>query len=318
MGKILLYTHVDLDGVACAVFGVLAYGAEIEVQYAKNPKDCTERLVKLCESDSWKKYDRIFVTDMSFVKAELVGKTKNDAIFSKMRVFDHHATALSTCGGDSWATITETKEGRLTCGAELFHDYLLHKGLIQARGFFVEQVRLYDTWDWSKGTSRIPYFLSTLVFTLGFNYFVNTFVERLAKTDLDELTLFNQYERDILEFRLCQIEKESERYAKAARKVTTSYGTFGFVFVGEGVDVSSLGHRICDSLGVDAALMLYTNSGKLSVRTDKEGLDVGAMLREVFGGTAGGHAKSGGAVRDEAIVKRMVLLALSEFGNIEI
>ena len=311
-------THVDLDGVGCAVLALLAFGADVEVQYCKNPTDCTERLVKLADDGSWKKYDRIIVSDTSFKKVDLVGKTKNDAFFSKVRVFDHHDTAKNNCGGEKWATITEYKDGRLTCGTELLHDYLVFKGLVQPRPYFVELVRLYDTWDWTKKESKLPYYLSTLVFALGFSYFTETYTKRLAKRDVDELSLFNQYERDILAFRMKQIESETERFLKATRKVVTSRGTFGFVFVSEGADVSDLGHRICTEHGVDAAFMLYPNTGKVSVRTDREDFNVGEMLFEVVGGTAGGHPKSGGCVFDESVVKNLIRLALDSFGDVEV
>ena len=304
-----LITHTDLDGVSCAVLGKLAWKDEVDVTFCHTPDEVTKYLTDIYETGEWKNYDLIFVTDLSFDVSVLktCPKLKN-----VLRLFDHHATSIEPFKPYfKWAYVYVTLNGRLTCGTELFYQYLRAKNLVGNRDFYVEQVRLYDTWDWSKGNSRIPQYLSNIVFRIGLQYFYHTFRERLAHRDVNELTIFNQYERDILTFDETRERKDVDAFLKQTYlcDVVTPDGKsykVGVIFNGSYYS-SLLGNEMCCKLGVDIAFMVNLNRSKVEVRTARDDIDLGAMMKTLYNG--GGHSKAAGGDIDVVISLITQLLA---------
>jgi len=311
----ILYTHDDLDGVGCAILAKLAFEDDVDIVYCKDKDECTKSLLSLIPNHLFKACERIFVTDLSFDKEKF---SENKKIFSKLKIFDHHETAIVDFEKEKYAYVKKDIDGVQTCGTELFYIYLKRKGFIEDRNFFVEQIRLYDTWEWNKFPSKLPYYLNLLRYTIGITGFVNTFTERLMKNDVNELNIFNQYERDIIELKLKENEREIKNYLSDVRRVKTKYGTFGFVFVGNNCDVSNLGHAICDLEDIDIAVMAKPNSGKMSFRTNRNDIHIGLMLKELFGDSAGGHSSSAGCKVKDMTVQRVICQMMQPFGNIEI
>ena len=311
----ILYTHDDLDGVGCAILAKLAFNDDVDIVYCKDKDECTKSLFSLVPNHLFKACERIFVTDLSFNKEKF---NESKKIFSKLKIFDHHETAIVDFENEKYAYVKKDIDGVPTCGTELFYIYLKRKGFIDNRDFFVEQIRLYDTWEWNKFPSKLPYYLNLLRYIIGITSFVNTFIERLKKNDIDELNIFNQYERDIIELKLKENEREIKNYLSDVRRVKTKYGTFGFVFVGNSCDTSNLGHAICDLEGIDVAVMAKLNSGKMSFRTNRDDIHLGLILRELFGDSSGGHATSAGCKLDDDYVQRIILLMLRPFKDVEV
>lgn len=313
-----LLTHTDLDGAGCAVLAKLAWGEKVEITFCHNPADVTKTLQKMYEKEDWKNYDLIFVTDLSFDVAILQECKKFKNI---LRLFDHHETAVEPFRPYfKWATVEVERNGRLTCGTELFYQYLLDKGRVGNREFFVEQVRLFDTWDWYKETSRLPKYLSNVVLKLGLQYFLKTYTERLKGRDVNELTIFNQYERDILLF---DEERESKDVSSFLKQVyicdVESEGVcpdekhfkVGVIF-NSSFYSSLLGNEMCKELGVDIAFMVNLNRGRVEVRSAREDIDLGLLMQKFFAG--GGHQKAAGGVLDitEGVIKK----CLEKFGKV--
>ena len=309
-----LYTHTDLDGAACAVLARLAWGGDVDVTYCRNPREVTEHLQKLSATDGWKKFDLIYVTDLSF-DAGIIPDI--GSMVKTLRLLDHHATS-EHFAEYKWATVKTELNGRFTCGAELFQQYLVERYQLQPRNFFVEQVRLYDTWDWAKGTSRLPQYLSNVVFKLGLRYFDRTYTERLRAGDLNELNLFNQYERDILAYDEKREQKDLAMFLKQAYicEIETPFLVpdrvaykVGMVF-NSSFYTSALGNLMCKELGVDIAFCVNLNRGVIEVRTADDSIDVGHLMKERYQG--GGHAKAAGGYIAEVPeeVARKILSAL--------
>ena len=303
--KSILFTHNDLDGVGCAILGKLVFD-NIDIVICRNPQDCTAKIMKEFSSHGFKEYDRIFVTDISFEKAIV----ENDKLFGvlnkKLRLFDHHATAIWLLEYFPKAVIREIDfNGKNVSGTSLFHDYLVETYKMSPRPFFVEQVRLYDTWDWKKGSSLFPRYLYLLHSAKGTSYFVDTFVERLGKRDVNELNIFNQYERDIIEYEENRNSKEIDRNLYNVVKVQTGQYSLGVINVTTG-DFSALGNKICTEYGLDIAFMFNTTTGGISVRTARENLDLGALMKRANLG--GGHAQAAGGNFGEEFITNMVTL----------
>ena len=294
-----LFTHNDLDGVACAVLAKLAYKDDIEIEYCGSPAEVTKRLNECI----WKEYNQIFVTDCSFFP----DKINQKKMFSNIKMFDHHPTAVEVFKDYTGYKVIKTEH---ECGATLWHYYLVNKGLIEERPVFVELVRAYDTWDWALGNDKMAYYLSNLVFSMGIKDFVISFTEKLKHNDIDYLNIFDYKERVILEY----MEKQkSIRIKKAVNNAIRVLDKYAVTY--SSVDPSMLGNVMCDELKVDIAFVVNMETNRISARTNKDDVNVGELMKKLFNG--GGHAKAGGAMITDCIVSPLVLIEsrLKEWGN---
>ena len=289
-----LFTHTDMDGAGCAILANIAFKNNVDIEYIHNPKELTESLIKM--GNEYKEYEVIYVTDCSF-DIEQVNE-QNPKVLNHIKLFDHHKTAVEPFKEYKWAKVEPMLNNRLTCGTELFYQYLLNKGLITNRDFFVEQVRLYDTWDYNKYPSQIPKYLSSMVFKLGLQYTVNTFSQRLAKKDLNELTLFNEYERTILAYENEREIKDIDNFMKLAYigKVESEGQEYSFCLVyNNGLYTSVMGNKICVDYNVDIAFLINLNKDIVGVRSTRTDIDLGAIMKQFYNG--GGHPQaSGGSI----------------------
>lgn len=289
-----LFTHTDMDGAGCAILANIAFKNNVDIEYIHNPKELTDSLIKM--GNEYKEYEVVYITDCSF-DIEQVNE-QNPKILNHIKLFDHHKTAVEPFKECKWAKVEPMLNNRLTCGTELFYQYLLNKGLITNRDFFVEQVRLYDTWDYNKYPSQIPKYLSSMVFKLGLQYTVNTFSQRLAKKDLNELTLFNEYERTILAYENERETKDIDNFMKLAYigKVESEGREYSFCLVyNNGLYTSVMGNKICVDYNVDIAFLINLNKDIVGVRSTRTDIDLGAIMKQFYNG--GGHPQaSGGSI----------------------
>lgn len=317
-----LITHTDLDGAGCAVLARLAWKDGVDISYCANSQDATKLLLRLYKEKAWKKYSLVFVTDMNF-DASILGECR---IYKDiMRMFDHHASSVEPFAPYfKWAKIAVEEDGRPTCGTELFYRYLRRKSLIGPRDWFVEQVRLFDTWDWAKGNSSVPKYLSGVVTKIGLRYFVETYTERLRYADVNELNIFNQYERDILLYDEANERRLIDMFLKdtyiCVLKDSTVGGEDGTLKVGvtfnSGLFSSLLGNTICDTLPVDIAFLVNLNRGKAEARTKRDDIDLSRIMKALYNG--GGHAKAaGGEITMAESVIRDCLRPLGEVVSVE-
>lgn len=105
--KIKIFTHIDLDGIGCAVLAYLAFGKEnVDVEYC-NYDDVDDKVEAFMENeDLYRSYDSIFITDISVsdrVASMIDILDKSDCC---VRLFDHHGTALRL-DNYFWCTIYE-------------------------------------------------------------------------------------------------------------------------------------------------------------------------------------------------------------------
>ena len=313
-----LITHTDLDGASCAVLANIAWGKDVEITYCHNPVEVTAELLKLNEMEAWKKYNVIYITDISF-DISIVPQCKK--LKNILRLFDHHETTIKPFEPyKKWATVQVMLNEKLTCGTELFYHYLIHKGLIKHRDFFVELVRLYDTWDWSKTNSKLPKYLSNIVMKIGLQYFVREFTERLKYRDVNELNLFTEQERIVLQFDdereskdiysflnqtvICKIYNETICPVQKEFKVGVIYNSSYYS--------SQLGNDMCTYLGVDIAFMVNLNRERVEVRTARDDIDLGKLMKDRYQG--GGHQKvAGGYLK---ILQKISTCCLEPLGEV--
>ena len=290
-----LITHNDLDGLGCAILAKLAFGENISVEYASCHDNVTKILNELIDNNLLNTFDSVFVTDCSFDIA-LATKLKN-----KVKLFDHHKTA-DEFNQFYWAKVSEQIDGCNTCGTELWHNYLLKKGYLSfPRKFFVEQVRLYDTWDWSANPSNLPKYLNDVIYIHGISSFVDTFVERLSKRDLNELTIFSQTERDLLDREQTRIRKYVNKKNKAAKIVEIDGKKIAVNFADD--NQSSVGNAMCNTYDVDYVMMFSLDKSIVSLRSSNDGEDVATVAKAIGGG---GHQHAAGSPIEETIINNLI------------
>ena len=290
-----LITHNDLDGLGCEILAKLAFGDNINVEYASCPDNVTKILNELIDNNLLNTFDSVFVTDCSFDIA-LATKLKN-----KVKLFDHHKTADEFNQFD-WAKVSEQIDGRNTCGTELWHNYLLKKGYLSfPRKFFVEQVRLYDTWDWSANPSNLPKYLNDVIYIHGLSNFVDTFAERLSKRDLNELTIFSQTERDLLDREQTRIQKYVNKKNKAAKIVEVDGKKIAVNFADD--NQSAVGNAMCNTYDVDYVMMFSLDKSIVSLRSSDDGEDVATVAKTIGGG---GHQHAAGSPIEETIINNLI------------
>ena len=313
-----LITHTDLDGASCAVLANLAWGSNVDITYCHNPNEVTQKLLELNEQEAWKKYNVIYLTDISF-DISILPQCKK--IKHMLRVFDHHESAVASfLPYKKWATVQVMLNDRLTCGTELFYHYLIHKGLVKHRDYFVELVRLYDTWDWAKTNSKLPKYLSNMVMKIGLQYFVKEFTYRLKYRDVNELNLFNEEERMLLQFDderetkdiysfltqtvICTVHNETICPTQTDFKIGVIYNSSYYS--------SQLGNDMCKYLGVDIAFMVNLNREKVEVRTARDDINVATIMKDFYQG--GGHSKAAGG--NLKILQAITTCCLQKMGEV--
>ena len=282
-----MYTHNDLDGVGCAILAKLAWGDGVEIRYCNSPEEVTNRLIK--DDNTYRHL--VYVTDCSFNYEKVYNGNKR--VIGKLRLFDHHATALSLADKNHYFVVeTNREDGKLTCGTEIFYKFLKErKGFTINCDYFVEQVRLYDTWDWTLGTSNIPKYLSMLLFTDSITKFCDNFVVKLLKGNMNDLNVFTDTERAILEYEERRQNKEMEKALKNTYIVETNHYSYGIVF-GD-CNMSLLGNAICEEYNVNIALNINPSTNIIGVRTTRNNIDLGKFMKDFYHG--GGHPKAAGA-----------------------
>lgn len=279
-----LYTHNDLDGVSCAILAKLLWDNNIDVEYCNSPQEVTYHL----NSDNNKQTDLIFITDCSFNYDAI----KDKKILDRVRLFDHHATALPLVDKSDYFVVKVNREdGKLTCGTEIFYNYLKNRrGFTYNCDWFVEQVRLYDTWDWVHGNSKTPKYLSMLLYMDSITNFCNNFVKKLKLLRLSELNVFSEKDRILLEYEEHKQQKEVDKAVKNCYITEVGEYTCGVVY--GNVDMSIIGNVICNKYNVDIALNINLSTEVMSARTTRDDINLGVLMQK-YGG--GGHAKAAGA-----------------------
>jgi oligoribonuclease NrnB/cAMP/cGMP phosphodiesterase (DHH superfamily) len=305
-----LITHNDLDGLGCAILAKLAFKNDIEIEYCSSPNDVAEKLFYAYEYKKIYNYNKVYITDCSIPSDKkelfaLIEKHKN------VSLFDHHKTAVGL-NEFPWAKVSvENEKGNLTCGTELWHDFLIKKGMITPRPYFVEQVRLYDTWDWSKQNSQLPKYLNDVVYILGISNFVDTFTDRLKKTDINELTIFNQSERELLNHEQDTINKFVENKTKSAKRIVVNNQSIAVSFADRYQSV--LGNKLCHmNNDSDMAIMFNLDDGFVSLRSS--GIDT-TPFAIAFNG--GGHQQASGGRISEEVRNKIIELLFKNIGTVE-
>ena len=278
---IKLFTHTDLDGVGCAILAKLAFKDNVDITYCNNPNALEDEIL----TNDLSSYDYVFITDLSFTQQCMLYENLSP---SKFMLIDHHKTAEWLNDYD-FATVRVKYKNKLTCGTELFYNYLVKHDLISTKPYFVEQIRLYDTWDWTKFNNDTPKYLNDLLYIKGISEFVDMYVDRLKRHDVSALTIFNGDDLKMLAYEQKQIDNYVAKKCTSAIEII--FGGHKCMLSFADRYQSILGNKMCAIKDyINMSVMVNIDDGIVSLRSVGD-VDVAEIAKQ-YGG--GGHKNSAG------------------------
>lgn len=288
MEKVIVFTHVDLDGIGCAMLIKNGF-PHTDIEYCV-PDDINSRFMLFMERRLYEKYDNIFITDISVNKdiAELI----NGQLPEKCVLLDHHKTA-EFLNEFSWAqVITESCIGK-ECGTHLVKNYLIKlERYSDTFSQFVELVRRYDTWEWkTRYKDERAKQLNDLFHIYGRERFVEEIGKRLGNL---QSKLFNESEQLLLEMKEEQMKRYIARKSSILQYERILGYTAGIVFAEQ--YISELGNELAEMHPECDFIILIDMSSGIEYRCTKEEVSVARIAKE-FGG--GGHPKAAGSPIDK-------------------
>ncbi|CAM4005458.1 DHH family phosphoesterase [Mesobacillus thioparans] len=298
-----LFTHNDLDGVACGILFRLAFGEKADIRY-NSVSELNFQMEKYFErmNERMKKEDHLYITDLSVNQeiTERINRFVSEG--GKANLIDHHKTALHF-NDYSWGFVkVEDESGSLTSAASLVYEYLISNEHLAQRGAldeFVELVRQYDTWEWDIHQNFKAKNLNDLFFMVSIEDFEERMISRLQTGDEFE---FDEFEQKLLEME----EDKIQRYIRRKKREIIQMehdGLFGGVVHAESYH-SELGNELGKEFPqLDYIAILNVGGRKISFRTIHDHVDVSALAGK-FGG--GGHAKASGCTLNGEAYKRYI------------
>ena len=310
--KIKLFTHgADLDGVGCAILAYLAFEREnVDVEYC-NYKNVDEKVEKFIEDEKlFRSYDAVFITDISISDSVANMIDILDQPPKKVRLFDHHATALGLDKYGWCEVLLEDETGLKMSGTSLFYNYLVRNGFFDHHIMndrvmgnicrFVEIVRDYDTWRWKElgEEGLICKQVNDLLDIYGREEFIDWAIREIFGTFvlspvLDEFPHFSEKDLALLDQKQKDIDIYVAEKDKQLEVATDQFGkAFGYVFAER--YFSELGNRLCETHSeIEYVAMIDISRGAVSFRSVKEDIDLGGEIAHSLGG--GGHKKAAGS-----------------------
>lgn len=282
-----LYSHNDLDGVGCGIVAKLAFGENVDIRYnsVAGLDFQVERFLEKGRSD-----DCLFITDLSVNEKNEQRLDEHVKKGGKVKLIDHHKTALHFNKYDWGMVQVEYEDGRLASATSLLYEYLIQHKLMEpskALGQFVELVRQYDTWEWDKNGNIEAKRLNDLFFMIS----IDEFEERMIqKINMGDSFKFDDFEQKILDME----DSKIERYVRRKRRemVQTFIGEHCAGIVHAESYHSELGNELGkDNQHLDYIAIINAGGKKISLRTIHDNVDVSDVAHR-FGG--GGHAKAAG------------------------
>lgn len=291
-----LFTHNDLDGGGCGILAKLAFGDQVNVRY-NSVSSLDHQVGQYIEkSNQQQSSDSLIITDLS--TSEETAQKLNEMVNqgAKVRLIDHHKTALHF-NEYSWGMVkVEYENGKLASATSLFYDYLKQQQFLQETTSireFVELVRQYDTWEWDVNHNQKAKRLNDLFYLVSIDEFEEKMVKRLLEQEHFE---FDEFEQKLLEME----EEKIERYIRKKKRelIQTFIEKYCVGVVHAESYHSELGNEIGkENPHIDYIAILNMGAKKISYRTIHDHVDV-SSIAEQYGG--GGHAKASGSSMNEA------------------
>lgn len=307
--KTLILSHkADIDGLSPVIFLKLIR-EKLDV-ILLNANDICPKIHEIIKNQSYKKYDEIFVTDLTLDKktCDLIMSTGDS---DKFHTFDHHAFDLSANEYPFGVAISRNDEGVNECATSLFYKYLVERYPETfdntAMREYTELVRLNDTWDWAKTNNQDAKNLSELHSILGRDNYIETYLEFL-KTNKEKF-YYTPDQQYILKIEQDRITRYLEETEKTMFHATLCGKRCGIVFAES--HRSILGNYLTEKYShlIDFVVIINMQQG-ISLRSRTEDVDV-SEIAAIYGG--GGHIKAAGAPMDNKLKKEVIKMILKNY-----
>lgn len=303
--SIKLFTHVDLDGVGCAVLAKHTFGKDVDVSYC-NYSDVNEIVAEFITSGDINNYQLIYITDISLNKetADALEEAHENGNFV-VQLLDHHKSALWMNERYQWAYvethIEESEKG--SSGTSMLYDDLLLNVLtdeeeerVKLLFDFQEEVRRYDTWEWKTVyEDEFPNDLNLLLDIQGRDLFIATMLDRIEKAPM---IVFTEKEGQLMDFVKAERQKYFEEKLAQVQLAQVEGYTLGVVYAEQ--HRSNLGNYILDNIKeeIDLVAMINLPQRTVSYRA-KDNKSAGEFAALHPGG--GGHPNAAGSQIDPAL-----------------
>lgn len=326
--KVKIFTHNDLDGVACAFLADMAF-EEVDVEYC-DYTNIDSKVMDFISSGEFNNYTHVYITDISLNKqtAEIIEHTQPKTFVegftlkNKFTLVDHHQTA-EWMTDYSWCIVfQEDYCGKKICGASLFlsllkeEDYLdpngiesissIYKDHDKAKSIddFIETVRQYDTYEWKSNNNREAKMWNDFLKILGKDNFRQELFNKLSS---EGTIVLGPKDKDILQIEQDRIDRYIEEKGKSISRINIKGYEAGVVFAEN--YVSELGNKLAETnTDLDFIVIVNMNTEKpvVNYRAVKDSVNLGKEIAEPQGG--GGHPKSAGSpipkeIRDNLIAQ---------------
>ena len=309
--KILLMTHIDLDGSGPVVV-LNKFFKNVTVRHCSNAAMSWLTRKAVIEDMTTENFDCVIACDISVneTDAKLIEASENR---SKFVLIDHHCTA-DFLNQYEWATvesnlvkdsfrayfyekISDDKQ-KLSSGTSLLYDYLDYLGYADHNPefeIFVHMIASYDTWDW-KNTftdAECCYELNQLFQIYGYDIFDRIYTERYTTMSAAEIEAFNKQNKLLLEIdtnkRENALKNVDKNFQTGKIKIKDRVYTM-CLWSGAGTYMNDVFDRMKEHWP-DRELYIIAYGTGISIRSDNPAVNVGEICKELNGG---GHAAAGG------------------------
>lgn len=302
MKNIVLFTHNDLDGIGCEILSKIA-DKYSDVYNNKEIFSCNyDNINTTIENYLNNNYignnTTILITDIS-VSDEIANKLNTMNISKKL--LDHHVSAESLnkynwCSVKGYIDKNKAASGTALYFREIEEDLKnnLPKDCFDRLKEFVENVRLYDTWEWNKDNNIYPKNLNDLFFIKKRETFVTDMLDKISNNK--ELISIEDYK--LIDMQQKEIEEYIEEKNKDLIKMDVNGFCVGVLFAEK--YISELGNKI-SLKNQDCDFIAIIKGKSVSLRTTKENVDLSKIAKS-YGG--GGHKMASGfSLPDEKLVE---------------
>ena len=309
MKKIVFCTHQDLDGIGCGIIGKIVAGKIASFVYLNNNEvdDFCDKLMKEHPDTKF-----LYFTDLC--PSEDVLKKLNDWLPNRIKVYDHHKTALhaiDTLGENGVVRCEADENGKMPAGTSLvyeaFREMIIkistHDPInIKLLDKFVETVRSYDTYQWKTENNIEAKYLQTLFSMLDNDRFTDRFLERIRDTSSKKL--IRDAEMDFILTRMNQEDEGIEKILNNRESIKDyKIGPYnvGILFYPGGMAVSELGYRILEKYKeLDVILILNMYYNTFNFRASDGNVDATIYAYPLGGG---GHPRACGCNIPEGLTR---------------
>lgn len=293
--KIRLFTHIDLDGMGCALLLRTYYGKEnIDISYV-DYNNVNIELYKFLKEKTVDLYDKVFITDISI--SESMANWINKEFKHKITLIDHHISeGTQHLNQYSWVIQQGKKDindNELCSGTWLVKEWVKKESNQEVSNFMQHITTLidrYDTWLWkTKYNEYQPSKeLNDIYLLIGRDRLLENIEMQYLHNEYFDI---NPCFRLLLEIKEEKYQRILENCNKYMQRLSYNDFTIGLVYANE--YISELGNDLATmNDDVDFVALINLTTGYIGFRGVKDYVHLGDFAKKLgdsLGIKGGGH-----------------------------